>query len=80
MEINLHNFKYSLIDSRLLHDHLMSILETNNYEQEHLPEKVMQYIGMIVESEKNPKISEDFFEYPNILIIASSVKKMGKKY
>lgn len=40
----------------------MSILSTNNYEQEHLPEKIMQYIGMIVESEKHPDIIEDFFE------------------
>lgn len=35
---------------RLLHNYLLSILSTNNYESEHLPEKIMQYIGMIVES------------------------------
>ena len=32
----------------LLHDHLLSILTTNNYEQESLPEKALQYVGMIV--------------------------------
>lgn len=56
MEVNLGNFQ-------LLHSHLLSILSTNNHEGEHLPEKVMQYIGMIVESEKHDAIREDFFEY-----------------
>lgn len=40
----------------------MSILTTNNFEHERLPEKIMQYIGMIVESERNPALNEDFFE------------------
>jgi hypothetical protein len=52
MELNFNNFKYKDFNRRLLHNHILTILTTNNYEHENLAEKMHQYLQMIVESNK----------------------------